>query len=588
MQAQADTFLSLTALVEGLHKDGVLSKESYLLAKKIHRSKDEQKTHSISLLAKQNYIDARKGGKILNENRLVTWLAEKHRMEAFQIDPLEIDVTAVTQIMSYAFSERHQILAVKVTRDEVWVACCEPEASSWIADVEHVSRRMVKRVLTAPSDIERYRVEFYQLATSVSRANKAHPGASSVQNLESMLELGKAQAPEANDEHIVNIVDWLLQYAFEQRASDIHLEPRREVGHVRFRIDGVLHNVYDFPAQVALAVVARIKSLGRMNIAERRKPQDSRLKTKTPSGQEVELRLSTLPTAFGEKLVMRVFDPQVLVRNFADLGFGKEDHRRWQEMTNNNHGIIFVTGPTGSGKTTTLYSTLKQLATSAVNVSTIEDPIEMVEPAFNQMQVQHNIDLTFANGVRSLLRQDPDIIMVGEVRDIETAEIAVQAALTGHLVLSTLHTNDAPSAFTRLMELGLPPYLIRSSVIGVMAQRLVRTLCPHCKEQKSVSDEDWKQLTSPWLVKKPKFVYGAKGCLECRSTGYMGRMGIYEVLPMSATIEAFITDQTDLQKLRQAAMKEGMHSLRLSGAHKVAAGLTTVEEIARVAPLTRS
>lgn len=584
MQAQADKFLSLSALVESLHRDGLLSKENYALAKKIHRSKDEQKTHGIALIAKQNYVDA-SSGKPLNETALVTWLARKHRMDKFQIDPLEVDVTAVTKIMSYPFSERHQILAVKVTADEVWVACAEPEVTGWVADVEQVSMRMVKRVLAAPSDIERYRVEFYQLATSVSRASKAHSGASSVQNLESMLELGKAQAPEANDEHIVNIVDWLLQYAFEQRASDIHLEPRREVAHVRFRIDGVLHNVYDFPAQVGLAVVARIKSLGRMNIAEKRKPQDSRLKTKTPAGQEVELRLSTLPTAFGEKLVMRVFDPQVLVRNFADLGFGKEDHRRWTEMTTNNHGIVFVTGPTGSGKTTTLYSTLKQLATPEVNVSTIEDPIEMVEPAFNQMQVQHNIDLTFASGVRSLLRQDPDIIMVGEVRDLETAEIAVQAALTGHLVLSTLHTNDAPSAFTRLMELGLPPYLIRSSVIGVMAQRLVRTLCPHCKEKQPTNEEDWKQLTAPWLFKMPKFVYAAKGCLECRSTGYMGRIGIYEVLPMSATIEPYINEQTDLLKLRQAAMKEGMHSLRLSGAHKVAAGLTTPEEIIRVAPL---
>lgn len=324
-----------------------------------------------------------------------------------------------------------------------------------------------------------------------------------------------------------------------------------------------------------------------MNIAEKRKPQDSRLKTKTPSGQEVELRLSTLPTAFGEKLVMRVFDPQVLVRSFSELGFSKEDNRRWAEMTRNNHGIIFVTGPTGSGKTTTLYSTLKQLATPEVNVSTIEDPIEMVEPAFNQMQVHPGIDLTFASGVRALLRQDPDIIMVGEVRDLETAEIAVQAALTGHLVLSTLHTNDAPSAFTRLMELGLPAYLIRSSVLGVMAQRLVRTLCPHCKVKEKVDEHAWKQLTAPWLVKTPEHVYAAKGCLECRGTGYMGRMGIYEVMPMTENLEMMINDQMDHIKLRQAAMKEGMHSLRLSGAHKVAAGMTTVAEVMRVAPLSR-
>ncbi|MAY14128.1 GspE/PulE family protein [Thalassolituus sp. C2-1] len=587
MQAQAERQLSLPSLIEDLRRDQLLNDEDHQLALSIRRKPEEKSLHVLTLLGKQNFADARHKGRVLNEHLLIDWLAERHKMEAVQIDPLEVDVSAVTDVMSYAFAERHRILAVKVSTDTVVVACAEPEVDSWIADVEHVTRRQVKRVLAAPSDIERYRVEFYQLANSVNRARQSHKGASVVQNLESMLELGKARAPDANDEHIVNIVDWLLQYAFDQRASDIHIEPRREVGHVRFRIDGVLHNVYELPAQVAMAVVARIKSLGRMNIAEKRKPQDSRLKTKTPSGQEVELRLSTLPTAFGEKLVMRVFDPQVLVRSFSELGFSKEDNRRWAEMTRNNHGIIFVTGPTGSGKTTTLYSTLKQLATPEVNVSTIEDPIEMVEPAFNQMQVHPGIDLTFASGVRALLRQDPDIIMVGEVRDLETAEIAVQAALTGHLVLSTLHTNDAPSAFTRLMELGLPAYLIRSSVLGVMAQRLVRTLCPHCKMKEKVDEHAWKQLTAPWLVKTPEHVYAAKGCLECRGTGYMGRMGIYEVMPMTENLEMMINDQMDHIKLRQAAMKEGMHSLRLSGAHKVAAGMTTVAEVMRVAPLSR-
>lgn len=584
MQAQAQRSLTLAALIHELKHQNILNDADVAKAQGIKRSHDEQNLHVLTVLGKQNYADQRRDGKPLTEQALVEWLAQQHQLGTVQIDPLDIDVSAVTAVMSYAFAERHRILAVKVSGDTVIVATAEPEMTAWVSDLEHVTRRQVQRVLAAPSDIERYRVEFYQLANSVSRAKQAHKGASAAQNLETMLELGQARAPDANDEHIVNIVDWLLQYAFDQRASDIHLEPRREIGHVRFRIDGVLHNVYELPAPVALAVVARIKSLGRMNIAEKRKPQDSRLKTKTPAGQEVELRLSTLPTAFGEKLVMRVFDPQVLVRNFADLGFGKEDLRRWESMTQHNHGIIFVTGPTGSGKTTTLYSTLKQLATSEVNVSTIEDPIEMIEPAFNQMQVHPGIDLTFASGVRALLRQDPDIIMVGEVRDLETAEIAVQAALTGHLVLSTMHTNDAPSAFTRLLELGLPAYLIRSSVIGVMAQRLVRTLCSHCKEQRSTDEQAWKQLTAPWLVKAPAHVYGAKGCLECRGTGYSGRVGIYEVMPMSDSLEALITEQVDMQKLTQAAMKEGMHSLRLSGAHKVAAGLTTIEEVLRVAP----
>src|SRR5690606_18875288 len=587
MQAKAERLLTLPALIDDLRREQLLNPDDYALAQSLRRKADEQSLHAITLLGRQGYADARQPGRLLSEQVLVEWLAAKHQLECVQIDPLEVDVPAVTEVMSYAFAERHGILAVKVSVDSVVVASAEPLVNSWVTDVEHVTRRQVKRVLAAPGDIERYRVEFYQLANSVNRARQSHKGASVVQNLESMLELGKAKAPDANDEHNVNIVDWLLQYAFYQPSSDIPITPRREVGHVRFRIDGVLHNVYDLPAQVGLAVIARIKSLGRMNIAEKRKPQDSRLKTKTPSGQEVELRLSTLPTAFGEKLVMRIFDPQVLVRSFAELGFSKEDHRRWNQMTRHNPGIIFVTGPTGSGKTTTLYSTLKQLATPEVNVSSIEDPIEMVEPAFNQMQVQPGIDLTFASGVRALLRQDPDIIMVGEVRDLETAEIAVQAALTGHLVLSTLHTNDAPSAITRLLELGLPSYLIRSSVLGVMAQRLVRTLCPHCKVKQPVDEQSWKQLTAPWLVKTPEFVYGAKGCLECRGTGYMGRMGIYEVMPMNDSLETLITDTTDHSKLRQAAMKEGMHSLRLSGAHKVAAGMTTVAEVMRVAPQVR-
>ena len=301
---------------------------------------------------------------------------------------------------------------------------------------------------------------------------------SGITNLEQMLELGGTKSPEANDAHVVNIVDWLLQYAFDQRASDIHIEPRREKGLIRFRIDGILHHVYELPSAVNTAVTSRLKILGRMDVAEKRRPQDGRIKTKSQDGTEVELRLSTLPTAFGEKMVMRIFDPDVLLRSFNELGLAGDDHRRWQGMTNAANGIVLVTGPTGSGKTTTLYSTLKHLATDEVNVCTIEDPIEMVEPSFNQMQVQHNIDVNFASGVRALMRQDPDITMVGEIRDLETAEMAIQAALTGHLVISTLHTNDAPTAVTRMLDLGVPAYMIKATVLGVMAQRLVRTLSP--------------------------------------------------------------------------------------------------------------
>jgi general secretion pathway protein E len=420
-----------------------------------------------------------------------------------------------------------------------------------------------------------------------ARGSGAGSGAApGVVNLEQMLELGSMQEPDANDQPIVNIVDWLLQYAFEQRASDIHIEPRRDVGHVRFRIDGVLHSVYELPQQVCAAVTSRIKILGRMDVAEKRRPQDGRLKTRSPhGGGEVELRLSTLPTAFGEKLVMRIFDPDLLQKSFAELGLEDEDLRRWQEMTAAGNGIVLVTGPTGSGKTTTLYSTLRRLATPEVNVCTIEDPIEMVEDAFNQMQVNHSINLDFSSGVRALMRQDPDIIMVGEIRDLETAHMAVQAALTGHLVLSTLHTNDSPGSVARLLELGMPAYLIKATLRGIMSQRLVRILCTACKVLAPADLDAWEQLVQPFKVPAPERTARPVGCKVCRNTGYMGRQGIYELLVNSPAVAACITPLMEARELRRVAMAEGMRTLRLAGAARVASGQTTVEEVMRVAPV---
>ena len=439
-------------------------------------------------------------------------------------------------------------------------------------------------MVSNPIDIKRMTTEFYSVSKSIQGATAGISQLKGIGNLEQMLELGNIKEPEANDQHIVNVVDWLLQYAFEQRASDIHIEPRREKGNIRFRIDGVLYNVYALPMTAMNAVTSRLKILGRMNVAEKRKPQDGRIKTKSPNGSEVELRLSTLPTAFGEKLVMRIFDPEVLLKPFEELGLINDDLLRWQEIIKNNHGIVIITGPTGSGKTTTLYSTLKTLATEEVNVCTIEDPIEMVEDSFNQMQVQENIDLDFADGVKALLRQDPDIIMIGEVRDLATAEMAIQASLTGHLVFTTLHTNDAPSAITRLLELGVPPYLIKATVIGIVAQRLVRTLCPSCKKAEEIQPDAWETLTKPWKVKLPQNAFNAEGCLNCRETGFKGRQGIYEVMPFTETLHKYADDKSDLPVLRKQAYKEGMLSLRLSGAQKVAAGNTTVNEVLRVTP----
>ncbi|NND69210.1 MAG: type II/IV secretion system protein, partial [Halioglobus sp.] len=436
--------LTLFTVTRDLYKDGRLSKADL----KLLGEASAVKVHPLVFLADKGFEDNANLGEPLDMDTLLEWLAGRTGQPVYRVDPLKINVAAIAEVMSQAFAERHRILAVEVSDDEVVIASCEPYVQSWEKNLEHVLRKRIRRVLADPREIIRHTGEFYSMAVSVqgARGQNRNDGLAGVGNLEQMLEIGAKGEPDANDQHIVKIVDWLLGYAFEQRASDIHIEPRREISHVRFRIDGVLHNVYQLPAQVGAAVSSRVKILGRMDLAEKRRPQDGRLKTRSPGGGEVELRLATLPTAFGEKLVMRIFDPDVLQRSFEQLGLADEDLKRWGDITAMGNGIVLVTGPTGSGKTTTLYSTLRQLATSDVNVCTIEDPIEMVEEAFNQMQVHHGIDLDFSAGVRALMRQDPDIIMIGEIRDLETANMAIQAALTGHLVLSTLHTNDSPSA----------------------------------------------------------------------------------------------------------------------------------------------
>lgn len=578
-----DRVLDLRGVLMDLIADGRLLQEDANILLGATRTREQSIMHPVAYIASQSLDDRKRPGKFLDGDALTEWLSSKSKHPLVHIDPMKINTAKVTEIMGYAFAKRHGILCIEVTPEEVVIACTQPFVTGWEPQLEHVARRRVKRVIANPADIERYMVEFYTLARSVSGASGG-ASASAITNFEQLVELGKATDPDANDQHIVKIVDWLLQYAYDQRASDIHIEPRREVGRIRFRIDGVLHYVYELPANVATAVTSRFKVLGRMDISERRKPQDGRIKTRRNDGSEIELRMSTLPTAFGEKLVMRIFDPEVLLRSFADLGLVGDDYTRWRTMLDRPNGIVLVTGPTGSGKTTTLYSSLRQISTSEVNVSTIEDPIEMVEESFNQTQVHHKIGLDFAAGIRSLMRQDPDIIMVGEIRDLETAQMAVQAALTGHLVLSTVHTNDAPSTVARMLDLGIPSYLINATLLGVMAQRLVRTLCPHCKEEGQISSDDWQQLVAPWKVNVPTKIYRPVGCLECRNTGYLGRQGLYEILVLSETLKEKVTSDCNIIDMRRQAMKEGMRTLRLSGAQKIASGLTTLEEVLRVAP----
>lgn len=576
--------LEVHDILQWLEQDGMVDAENAHMLRTLAVGEEYKKKHPLEVIADRNWTNE-KDGKVLTLEPLMQWFAARVELPFVRIDPLKIEVAEVTEVMSYAYAARFNVLPIEVDDSTITVATAQPYERDWEMELSRIHNKEFKLVISSPTDIRRLLLEFYSLAKSVHGAKTVtDTGGGNIQNLEQLMELGRSGKLDANDQHVVNIVDWLLQYAFDQRASDIHLEPRRDMCPVRFRIDGVMQEVYQIPSAVMKAVTSRIKIIGRMDVAEKRRPQDGRLKTRMEDGKEVELRLSTMPTAFGEKMVMRIFDPEVLVKSFRQLGFSKKDNAIWSSMIEQPHGIILVTGPTGSGKTTTLYSTLKLLAKPEVNVCSVEDPIELVEPAFNQMQVQKNIDLDFASGVRTLLRQDPDIIMIGEIRDKETADIAIQAALTGHLVLSTLHTNDAPSAVTRMLDIGVPPYLIQSSVLGIMAQRLVRTLCPHCKQPTEISDEAWHELVHPWKASKPETIYKPVGCLECRDTGYQGRKGIYEMFRFSDNTKTMITADCDLQDLRRAAIKDGLQPLRLSGANKVAKGETTVEEVLRVAP----
>lgn len=592
MQAQAkfanfSFTIDVTWCLEQLLKDGRITERDKLLVQTTHRQKEQLKWHPLQWIANFNLKDQLNAGSTLTLNRLCLWLAEKAEISLFVIDPLKADVAALTSVMSQEFAVRNHILAVDVQTDRILIGTDQPFTTEWLNNLERsLAPKKIEKVLLNPEQLQRYIIEYYQVSRAVSSSQNASVYDRENKGVEALLQLGDAQNPDANDQHIVKLVDWVLQFAFEQGASDIHLEPRKDKGKVRFRIDGVLHTIYNMPANTLTAVISRIKILGRMNVAEKRKPQDGRLKTRTPKGQETELRLSTLPTAFGEKLVMRIFDPEVLVRSFQQLGFEGHLLQSWQQLTQHSHGIILVTGPTGSGKTTTLYSSLKQLATEQVNVCTIEDPIEMLEPSFNQMQVNPNIELGFADGVRALMRQDPDIIMVGEIRDHDTANMAIQAALTGHLVLSTLHTNDAPSSLTRLHDLGIQPFLTAATILGVLAQRLVRRLCPHCKQETQMNEHEWEHLTFDYMMDMPTSMYKAVGCEACRHTGYKGRVGIYEFMPVSLEAKSLISAHGTLNDLRAQAKKEGIEPLRIAGARKVIEGVTTLEEVLRVVPLS--
>ena len=519
-----------------------------------------------------------KSGKVLTEDAITEVIAEALGMEYLKIDPLKLDLEMVTSYVSRAFSLKHLIVPVGEKNGMVVVAVADPFNDEVIKDLEEMRKMRVMRILASRSDILKILREFFGFRASVMAAENEVSGSVDLGNLEQFVRLKGHHEIESSDKHIVSAVEYLLQYAYEQRASDIHIEPKRDKSLVRLRIDGVLHNIHVIPKQIHPPIVSRIKLLARLDLAEKRRPQDGRIKTEH-KGKEIELRVSTLPVAFGEKVVIRVFDPDILMQDLENIGFYPREYQLYNAFIRKPNGIILVTGPTGSGKTTTLYSSLRALSSPEVNIITVEEPIEMVMEEFNQVGVQGTIGVTFSTVLRNILRQDPDIIMIGEIRDHETAENAVQAALTGHLVLSTLHTNDAPSAITRLLDLGVPSFLIASTVIGIIAQRLLRKICPQCKRERLLTDEEVAHLQ---LEKKEYRVWEGEGCSDCRGTGYRGRTGIFEVMEFTDGIKAVMNDKADLVGLQAAARRDGMVGLREVAVRKMLEGITTYEEVVAI------
>ncbi|MEL6544478.1 MAG: ATPase, T2SS/T4P/T4SS family [Myxococcota bacterium] len=525
-------------------------------------------------------------GVELNEDRLAQILGAEAELPYRKIDPLELDMGFITNTLPRAFAARHVVLPLAIVDGALEVAVDNPFDVELMENLQRVYPGAIRKVVASKRDILKCITEIYGFRKSVESAAKEATDRAG-QTFEQLVELKSVGEIEATDTHVVNAVEFLFRYAFDQRASDIHIEPRRGDSQVRLRIDGVLHNVHTIPRAVHPAVTSRLKTLARMDIAEKRRPQDGRIKT-VLGEQEVELRVSCLPVAFGEKVVIRIFDPSVLLRSLPDLGFPKADLDVFQKWIASPHGMILITGPTGSGKTTTLYTTLQRLKSDTINITTVEDPIEMVTDAFNQVQAQSKIGVDFAAAMRSILRQDPDVIMIGEIRDGETAKMAVQASLTGHLVFSTLHTNDTVAAVTRLVDLGVEPYLVSSTLVGVMAQRLVRKVCEHCTKRTPLTEDEFEVLgIAPGDRDRFANTQKGDGCVECRGTGYRGRIGIFELLNVNEELLVHLRGGADEDALRAEARKRGLKPLRDSALERLAEGATSFDELVRVTGLLR-
>jgi general secretion pathway protein E len=563
----------------------LIKQEAKLLPQRVRTGTAyEQKSLAYEVILRLKLPNGRDSGAPLGEVEVAQAIAADAKLGHMRIDSLSLNADLIESKMSRPFARRHRMIPIEMVNGRLRVACANPYDIEGIDSFKRIAGSNIELIVASEPDIIKALTEFYGLRHSVKKAERDLNGGIDLGNLEQLVRMKSEAEIESSDAHVVRAVEFMLQHAFDCRASDIHIEPKREDSLIRFRIDGVLHDIQRMPKVVHAAVTSRIKTMSRLDIAEKRRPQDGRVKT-SRGGREVELRVSTLPVAFGEKVVMRIFDPQVLVQDLSGLGFYPDELQQFNDFISRPHGILLVTGPTGSGKTTTLYSALKVIATREINVTTIEDPIEMVHEDFNQTAVQLKVGITFAAALRHILRQDPDVIMVGEIRDAETAQYAIQAALTGHLVFSTLHTNDAASSISRLADLGVERFLISSTLVGTMAQRLLRRICPNCTTERFLTDEEVNTLRLAVPPGKRVKVKEGEGCFECRGTGYLGRTGIFEILPIDDAVKNLVVAGADAPEIKREAVKNGMRTLRQSALRKLAEGQTTFEEVVRVTGL---
>jgi len=527
-------------------------------------------------------------GRLVDEELIMRAVAKENNLPFKKLDPLELDMDVATKTIPRNFAIRQLLLPFKMENGLVETAIYHPDCQAALVDIEQANQIKIRPYIATKSDIKRIISEFFGFQKSISAAEDQFGvvpgggGSIDIGNLERYVKISSSKEITSSDQHIKTAVNHIFHYALEQRASDIHIEPKRDVSRIRFRIDGSLHTIYNLPKAVHSAIVARIKFLSRLDIAEKRRPQDGRIKIGEKSGRDVEIRVSTIPVSFGEKAVLRILDSELMFQKVETLGFSKRDMEVYNSFISAPHGIILVTGPTGSGKSTTLYSTLKEISTPEKNIVTVEDPVEMVHEEFNQIAVQPLIDVTFTTILRSILRQDPDIIMIGEIRDHETAAHAVQAAMTGHLVFSTLHTNDAVASIARLKDLGLPPFMVATTLLGCMAQRLVKTICPSCGEDFDMPGEELLKMGFPVTGAGTIVLRRGKGCRDCRGTGFKGRCGIFEIFPMTSKVKKMVADGEHTLEIRQVAIREGMTTLREDAWDKVRRGITTYEEALRV------